>query len=323
MKSILLPAIIITTLFTFKARAVNDDRISMAQLLSSITLSNDGFYNRVMSPAKSLNLNLSDSARTQEVNQKVANEIGNMLMVFKMTSDDAKFEKIKKTAAMIDPKLISNAGSNIQFVNGTPSAAASRMLIMIEKKTNNSKINAKKVLNSFSSYKRSAIPGMTIYEYSDARNLNQSQIKGVAGSETSWKQPLAAIEIEENKDLVLKKCRQIFGWKCVTSLYRTGDLKSDETKIQYFIAGIYNLENNPDHPSFANDKRSFNQITGSTAIYVVAESSKWVMLYGVDSQWNSGGLMFTTLIEEEYLKDSNRIKERLALDMNITRAEIK
>lgn len=299
-----------------------DGRTELLKFLNAMTLSNNGLYNKILSPAKSLNLNLSESDRTLEINNKVAGEIDSVLTTFKNSTEENKLQAVQAQVSKFDPEVVSN-GAHIIFFNNGPSAAFSRVLMMIEKKAGNAAVTADAVLKSFSSYKRSAIPSTYVYEYSDAANISQSTIKAAIGSEATWKLPLAAEAIKPNQDLVLKKCRQIFGWKCVTSLYRTGQLLqgNDSTKLLY--AGIYNLVSNPDHPEFSGDKRSTNQITGSTAVYTVRESSNWVILYGVDSQWNQGTILFTPLISDEFLKDSRRIKERLSLDLNVPISDIK
>lgn len=298
-------------------------KIALEEFLASTTLSNDGFYNKVLSPAKSLNLNLSNADRIQEVNTKVINEINAVISAFKNTSEEKKLMAVQNVVKQIDPEVFKNNGANIQFINGSPSAAFNRTLIMIEKKAGNAAVSAEQLVNTFSSYKRSTLLGMHVYEYSDSRNISQSSIKTSVGSEGSWKLPLAAPGISANKDLVLKKCRQIFGWKCVTSVYKTGELLTGGESIKYLYAGIYDLVNNADHPDFANDKRSFNQITGSTALYVIKESQNWILLYGVDSQWNTGSISFEGLIKEEFFKDAKRIRERISLDFKISPQDIK
>lgn len=296
-------------------------RAELAKFLTSMTLGNNGFNNRVLSPAKSLNLNLSESDRTEEINLKFVNELDEVLTAFQNSAEDKKLENVRAVAKKYDPELL-NSGANIQFFNiSAPSAAYSRVLIMIDKKANPS-VSAEAVLKSFSSYKRSALPSTHIYEYSDAGNIVQSKIKTSIGSDTSWKLPLAAEPIKPDQYLVLKKCRQIFGWKCVTSLYRTGQLGAGSDNLKFFYAGIYDLVANQDHPDFAGDKRSFNQITGSTALYTVKESAKWLLLYGIDSQWNQNLISFTTLIADEYVKDSKRIIERLSVDLKIPVSDI-
>ena len=299
------------------------NRVELLKFLNDMTLGNDGFYSKVLSPAKSLNLGLSESDRTLEINNKVAGEIDSVLTTFKNSKEENKLQAVRAHVSKFDPEVISNNGAHIIFFNDGPSAAFSRVLMMVEKRAGNALTTAERLLNSFSSYKRSAIPSTYFYEYSDARNLSQSTIKTGVGSDATWKLPLAAEAIKPNQDLVLKKCRQIFGWKCVTSLYRTGQVLQGSDSTRLFYAGIYNLVSNPDHPEFISDKRSTNQITGSTAFYAVRESANWIILYGIDSQWNQGTILFTTLISEELLKDSKRIRERLSLDLKVSILEIK
>lgn len=309
----------------FEVGAVTSDssRNELQKFLNSMTLSNDGFYNKILSPAKSLNLNLSESDRTLEVNNKVAAEIDDVLTTFKNSKDENKLEAVRAQVSKYDPEVISNNGAHITFLNDAPSAAFSRILMMVEKKAGNPSATAEGLLNSFSSYKRSAIPSTLVYEYSDPTNISQGKVKSSVGSVVSWKIPLAAEPIKPNQDLVLKKCRQIFGWKCVTSLYRTTQILPGKDSIKLLFAGIYNLISNPDHPDFANDMRSTNQITGSTAFYAVRESTNWIILYGIDSQWNKGAITFRPMISDEFLKDAGRIKERLSLDLKISLSEIK
>ena len=298
-------------------------RAELMNFLNAMTLSNNGLYNKIISPAKSLNLNLSESDRTLEINNKVAGEIDSVLTIFKYSKEENKLQAVRAQVSKFDSEVVSNDGAHIIFFNDGPSAAVSRVLMMVEKKPGNATATADALLKSFSSYKRSAIPSTYIYEYSDATNISQSTIKSGVGSNASWKLPLAAEAIKPNQDLVLKKCRQIFGWKCVTSLYRTSQILQGNDSIKLLYAGIYNLVSNPDHPDFSGDKRSTNQITGSTAFYAVQESSNWVILYGIDSQWNQGAIQFAPLISEEFLNDSRRIKERLSLDLKVPLSDIK
>lgn len=304
-----------------EALGVTNTKVELSKILNSMTLGNNGFYNKVLSPAKSLNLNLSDSDRIQEVNDKIVSEMNAVISAFTNASEDKKLDSVRSLVASIDGGVIKNNGANIQFFNNSPSAAFSRVLMMIEKKSSNAR--AEMLLNSFSSYKRSAIPNTYFYEYSDAGNISQSTIKTTTGTDLSWKAPLAAPAIKADADLVLKKCRQIFGWKCVTSLYRTGQLLTGKDNIKYFYAGIYNLADNSDNPEFTNDKRSSNQIAGSTALYIIKESAGWLLLYGIDSQWNRSSTMFTSLILDEFIKDSRRVKERLSLDLKVALTDIK
>lgn len=313
---------VIFFLSTFAAASLNE-AFTVSDVLTAITLGNDGFYNRVLSPSQSLNVNLSDSARIAESNKLISGEIGKVLSTFENASEELKLAQVKSVVSAIDPKVIANGGSSIHFFGATPSGAHSRFLILIPKNSKNLKITQNQLLSSFSSYKRSAISGLLVYEYSDPKNISQSRVLTREGSAQSWKPPHAAPEIIKNQDLVLKKCRQIFGWRCVTSMYRTGNLKSQKVSLSYFYAGIYDLVNNPDHAMFERDARSKNQITGSTAFYVFAESSNWIMLYGIDSQWNTASPSFTSLIEQEYQKDFLRLKERISGDMQILMTDLK
>lgn len=311
----LLPLILLG--FPFNSYAAEQ----ILQLISDFNLGNNGFYNRVLSPAKTADVNKSESDRTSAANKRIQHELLTVISVFDKSTEDNKEKNVRDAFSLYDKSLLVK-GTNIIFADTQPSTAATRTLILIKKDGRNTQIDAKNLLKTFTSYKRSAAPSTYVYEYSDAKNISQSRIKTTVGNDLSWKKDQAAPEMP-NDDLVLKKCRQIFGWKCVTSLYRTGEMVLNNKKTQYLIAGVYDLKNNPDHPEFSKDKRSFNQIDGSTAIYLVRESADWVMLIGIDAQWNEEKPSFITLVMDEVQKDFLRIKERIAEDLKIKTSDIK
>lgn len=314
----------LTSIFEIQNSVVeSNEKMALTQLLYGFNLGNNAFYNKTISPAKSLNTNLNDSGRVQEVNDKIIAEMDKVITAFNLASEDRKAQTVKEAVDQIDPEINKNGGAYIQFINGKPSAAFSRVILMIQKKAGNSAATGEQFLKSFSSYKRSAIPSTTIYEYSDAKNLNQSSIKETEGNDNTWKNPLAAPEMALNQDLVLKKCRQILGWKCVTSLYHTGEVLQNSDNVKYLFAAIHDLNNNPDHPNFAKDKRSFNQLAGSTALYSIKENANWIMIYGVDAQWNTDKISFSSLIQDEFQKDYKRVKERLMIDLKISQEDFK
>jgi hypothetical protein len=65
-----------------------------------------------------------------------------------------------------------------------------------------------------------------------------------------------------------------------------------------------------------------NQITGSTAMYIVKETTDYVMLYGIDSQYNNDKASFTGAILSEFQKDMDRFKQRISTDLGIAVKDI-
>ncbi len=308
-------------LFIFASNAfAAPESDQVAKVLKYRTNGNDAFLNRLLSPAKTLDITKSDSDRVQGVNNKIAKEIDLIAAAFNSAAEDKKVDATFAAANSIDAKLKSSNGANIVFVDGTPSAATSRNLILIPKK--NSSITAASVTDILTSYKRSAKLSDYVYEYADVQSLTSGLIKTATGTETSWIPPEAATAFSSGKPYVLKKCRQLLGWRCVTSFYRKDAyLKSTHAFSLLFVA-IVDLTQNPDHANFAGDKRSINQIAGSTAVYMVKESSKWVMIYGSETQWANEKLSFTGVIQKEFQKDFDRFKERLSLDLKISSGEL-
>lgn len=284
-----------------------DAKQKVLQLLESYTAGNDGFYNKVLSPAKSPNAQLSSADRIKRMNTKIAEELGAVLTAF----DSA--EELKKGAAALavmrrfDPEITSEQSAHIEFIDGAPSAALSRTILLLNKKN----LDAAKALDIFTSYKRSGKPSEYIYEYADANNLTSGPVKFTQGNDQTWIKPNAAAALPSEQNVAIKKCRQIFGWKCVTSLYRVN--QSDSALRYVFMAG-YDLSNNPDHADFAGDKRSQNQVAGSTALYIVRESAEQVLLIGIDAQWSQSSPSFTSLIQQEFQKDFRRLIQRFDLE---------
>ena len=297
-----------------QAFAITPEAQQVEKLLSTRTNGNDPFYNKVLAPAQSLEQDKNKSARTQSVNNGIVREVDLVLNAFKSAAADKKIEAVN---AVVAPELISSGGAFISFVDGNPSAANSRTLLFISKK-NNPLVTVNNVLNVLTSYKRSAKPSDYVYEYSDVQNLTSGQIKATVGSENSWKLPEAPGAMLLNQNYGVKKCRQIFGWRCATSLYRADSFLKGADAVSTTFISMIDLTSNSDHGYFAGDKRSVNQISGSTALYVIKESTDWVLIYGTDVQLNNGKLQFASTIQSEFKKDFLRFRERLSLDLKVS-----
>lgn len=322
-KSLLIYIILFIAVISFSAEnrtAKESDAI--LKILNDRTNGNDPFYMKALSPAQSLETDRSKADRVQSVNSKISAEINKILLAFKNADETKKVEAVSQAASTIEDNLVKNNGAYITFYDQNPSAAISRTLLMVPKKVKIG-LTSNDLFSILTSYKHSAKSSDFLYEYPSAQNLTQGEILSNQGTETSWKGHEAGKPFVVGTDVVLKKCRQLLGWRCVTSLYHVDSLLKTTDQIKILFIAIYDLTSNPDHANFANDKRSNNQITGSTAIYFVKESKDWLLLYGVDAQWNDGKLSFQGAIQTEFKKDFARFKERVALDLNTSVDQLK
>ena len=315
---LLIGLIILTTISAFsdEKMAAQDNTLvsAITKMLTERTNGNNGDYNKVLAPAMSLNLDQNKSSRVEAINSKITSEINVITVAFAQGGEENKISFVKEAAKGIEPELIKNNGAFITFIDQNPSAAFSRVVAMIPK-TN--AVNGEAVFRVVSSYKHSAKPSDFVYEYENPLDLTMGNVKSFEGSDTSWKGNEAAAGFTFQKNYTLKKCRQLLGWRCVTSLYRADQFKTNFGLSHLLFVATYDLTNNPDHSDFAKDKRSKNQISGSTATYVVIESAKWILLYGIDAQWNDDKLSFKGAIQTEFQKDFGRLKERLTEDLKV------
>ena len=284
---------------------------AISDVLTQFTLGNEAFYNQVISPAKSLNEQKSDSDRTAEANEKIQNNLAAIIDAFDNAPENDKAAQVEATLKKLDANFEKGQSGRIEFTDGKISSAFSRVAIVLEKQN----ATAEKVLQAFTSYKRSAKPSEHVFEYENSEDISRGAIKAKEGSDTSWFPPQAAPSMENNSSLVIKKCRQILGWKCGTTLYRTGE----NQKFKFLFMGNYDLSKNPDNAYFKGDSRTKNQIAGSSALFIAKESENYILLAAVDSVWNKKGLSFTSIIQSEYQKDLAKLKQRLMFDLGRTK----
>ena len=290
-----------------EANQTSANRQAIEDLLKGINLGNDAFYNKVLSPAKSLNEQKSDADRIAEANEKVQNNLSAIMDAFDNASDDQKAAKVEETLKKLDPNFEKGQSGRIEFTDGKISAAFSRIGFVIEKGT----ATAEMVQNTFTSYKRAAKPSDHVFEYEDYQDITRGSVTTREGSDTAWFPPQAPAAMPPGSSVVVKKCRQILGWKCGTTLYHAS--KTDTFK--YVFMGNYDLSKNPDNPHFKGDGRTKNQVAGSTALFVMKESQNHILFAAADSTWNRKGLQFTSIIQSEYQKDLGKFKQRLMFDL--------
>ncbi|AGH96785.1 hypothetical protein [Pseudobdellovibrio exovorus] len=296
---------------------------ALREMLIERTVGNNELYNRVISPAKSLDKNQSESERTMQANENILNDVERVLTAFNSSSEADKLNAVLAAINQIDSNIIKNKGVNIQFTNGEPSAAVNRNFLMIYKSADKANLTAESLLNTLSSYRRSARPSDHAYEYSMVDNLQQSDIRYTRGNDDTWKPPQAPASIEIGTDMAIKKCRQILGWRCATALYSAGEVLSGEQNVKYFYTGSYNIKATGDHAEFAKDGRSKNQVAGSTGLVVIKESAEWILLFGTDSQWSHDKISFGSMIQDSAEKDFKRFKERIMMDLTIGASNIR
>ena len=294
-----------------ESRLNSANKQAVADVLTHFTLGNDAFFNKVLSPAKSLNEQRSDADRTAEANEKIQNNLSAIMDAFDSAAEDQKAAKVEEALKKLDPSFEKGQSGRIEFTDGKISAAFSRIGFVIEKQN----ATAQMVLDAFTSYKRSAKPSDYVFLYEDHQDITRGNVSIREGTETTWFPPLAPAAMEIGSAVVVKKCRQILGWKCGTTLYHV----DQKENFKYVFMGNYDLSKNPDNPYFKGDSRTKNQIAGSTALFIVKESEKYILFAAADSTWNKKGLSFTSIIQGEYQKDLNKFKQRLMFDLGRNR----
>lgn len=288
-------------------QSTSANKQAVTDILTHFTLGNDAYYNKVLSPSKSLNEQKSDSDRTAEANEKIQNNLAAIMDAFDNASEDQKAAKVEETLKKLDPNFEKGQSGRIEFTDGKISAAFSRIGFVIEKGS----ATAEMVLNAFTSYKRAAKPSDHVFEYEDYQDITRGNITNRQGNDMSWLPPQAPESMAIGSSVVVKKCRQILGWKCGTTLYHA----DQKDNFKYVFMGNYDLSKNPDNPHFKGDGRTKNQIAGSTALIVMKESEKHILFAAADSTWNRKGLQFTSIIQSEYQKDLGKFKQRLMFDL--------
>lgn len=319
MKSIILSLALLVTTAAF-AQEIPVINI----LLQKRTEGGDSFYTQVLAPAQSLETEKTKIERIKSVNGTLLKELETVSKAFASSKGgDATVTAVYDAARAFDSE-VPGKGGHITFLGTNPSAAISRNLFLLPKaKLTTSTNPVNDVLDTLTSYKRSAKPSDFLYEYQDANHLTVGNIVELKGSDTSWQKPEAAAPFRVQQDYAIKKCRQLLGWRCITSLYRVDTVKSKGLLAHVLFISLYDLERNEDNAEFTGDKRSKNQISGTTAVYIIKESKDWVMIYATDYQYNNDKTSFQGAIQTEFQKDVDRFKERLSQDLGIKVKDIK
>lgn len=318
MKSIILSLSLLVTTSAFAQEIP-----TIKTILQKRTEGSEPFYAQVLAPSLSLETEKAKIERIKSSNAELLKELELVSKAFTAAKSADTVKAVYDVVTKIDSE-VPGKGGHITFLGTNPSAAVSRNLFLLEKaKLTTSTDPVNDVLGVLTSYKRSAKPSDYLYEYADAKNLTTGNIVEIEGSDESWQKPEAAAPFRVKEDYAIKKCRQILGWRCITSLYRVDTVKAKEFLTHILFISLYDLEKNKDNPEFTDDRRSKNQINGTTAVYIVKESKEWVMIYAADYQYNNDKNSFTGAIQSEFQKDVGRFKDRLSQDLGIKTKDIK
>lgn len=283
-------------------------------VLNKFTFDNTSFYQKVISPAKILDIEKPDNIRISEINTKIATEMDLVLTAFETAEGDKKQAAVVDTLKKFDSQITESNTTHIEFTGKQPSSAIGRVVLVSRKKP---ETTLNQIMNIITSFKRSAKKLDFVYEYSDSRNLSGSTIIETIGDDNTWKKENAPKEFEFGNDYALKKCRQILSWKCITTLYNANQISDHGFTLNYLYMGNYNLSNNSDNSYFNSDERTKNQVSGSTALYIVSESADWFIIYGIDISISKGKNSFTDIIQKEFSKDFKRLNQRLQTELNL------
>ena len=292
----------------------------IAQLLRQRTLSEDVTYSRIIAPA--LGLNESERLRAiDSVNGQIVHELYLIGRAWDKNNAGDAVRKIREAAGEIDPALTSGFG-NIIFQGKSPSALQSRTLFVISKANIQAAQPLQLLRDATTSYKRSGKPDDFVFEYDNVLDLTQGEIHEQVGSETSWQKREAAPAMPYGKDIAIKKCRQILGWRCTTALYHATEYgKNSSSETQFLVTFTYDLTKNADHPKFS-PSQSKNQIDGTTSVLVFKESANWLLVYGTDHRYKIDKQSFTSMVQKEFRADTERLRQRIANDLGIALTDI-
>ncbi len=309
MKSILL----LSLLCVGYAQANETDFLS--QLLRQRTLSEEATYSRIIAPA--LSLNESERLRAiDSVNGRIVQELFLIGQAWEQNDAGDIVRKIRQAANEIDPALANEFG-NIIFEGKAPNALQSRTLFIISKANLQIAQPLQVLRDSITSYKRSGKPDDFVFEYGNVLDLTQGEIQERVGSQTSWLKPEAAPSMVLDEDIAIKKCRQILGWRCTTALYHTTEYgKNSASKTQFLVSFTYDLTKNADYPKFSSSQ-SKNQVDGTTSVLIVKESANWLLVYGTDHRYKLEKQSFTNIVQKEFRQDTERLRQRIAIDLGI------
>lgn len=232
----------------------------LTQILNQRTLGADIFFGRALAPAQSLEIKKTKLERIKAANQSLLSELNLVSNAFAKSTGSTAVASVYSAVQTIDAEII-GVGGHIVFSGDAPSAAQTRTLVLLPKNKIHSADPVNAVMDVLTSYKHSAKMSDFLYEYSEPQNLTVGSIVSTEGTDTSWVFPEAAAPFAEDKNFVLKKCRKLLGWRCITSLYRSEAITVGDAKTRVLFISLYDLDNNTDHADFAGDKRSKNQIT--------------------------------------------------------------
>ena len=298
------------------------EKTAITAALTELTgLGGNTFYIQALSPGISLSVTKTEAERKAETNAMIAEQMQAVISAFKSADESNKLAATRAAVESIDRDIL-RKGVKIEFINGEPSNAISRSFMMIEKQPGSTLTTAEQTMKAITSYRRSARPSDHAYEYSMAENLQTSTITHTEGSDQTWRPPLAPPALSLREDKVIKKCRNILGWRCATALYRADEALEGADHIKFLFTSSYSLKNNRDNAQFSGGKAK-NQVDGSTGLLVVKESENWIMVFAIDSQLKEGRLSFTGAIQSGSEEDFARFKQRIAMDLQISADKIK
>lgn len=286
------------------------------------TMGHDSTYARIVLPGQSLQAG-DKVSKVQSVNRQVVAEVSLLLQAFTSTESKDVVGVVRAAARTIDADLATKTG-HIVFEGSAPMAMQARTLLFVPKGKVKVADPATVMSNSMSSYRRSAKKDDFVFEYENALNLQHGKITERRGSDTSWLKPEAAPAFIVGQDYALKKCRRILGWRCTTSIYHAEELQltSEANKAHFLFSFTYDLENNPDHSKFSGSQ-SKNQLNGTTGVTIIKESADWIMMFVTDHRYKEDKQSFSNIVQSEFQEDMERIKQRLATDLQIAVSEIK
>jgi hypothetical protein len=285
-------------------------------IIGNITRGKDAAFGVAVGPAQSLNQQVSDAARVEEINTRMKQELGLVIAVFSNAPSAEKVAATRAAVAQFDAETARD-GASRAFEGTGPSLSAMRQLLFVPVGAPGED-RVERVMQVISQFERSPKTDDTYYEYTDPTNMGTSQIIDLPGSETSWTTG-AQPPMKDVVAYLLKTCRHIFllGWYCNTSLYQVRAITESGGVAKLLVAVLRPLSKGADNPRF-HGGRAENIVDGFTGVYVVMASDDMILVYNLGYQEQAGAPGHQTLINEghkqEYRELINRIQVKLGID---------
>ncbi len=259
-----------------------------------------------LTPAQSLSSELPNSNRKTEANARITDELEKMLNIVSAGSVPSGLSAIHSDFAKTDAML------NFEETDAG-SLMVSRDYILIRKNKISFANPENVLLGLVAEYKRSPKSDDTFYYYTGSLNLPAAQVTEASAGNATYAS-------QYQFPFALKKCRQIFGWRCNTTVYEAIRLPDSSNALTLMVS-LYDLSKNKDNPQFTDGRRK-NVAQGKTEAVVITGNNDWFVVYSMSLQFADSPVSFQSQIRKAYLEDHQAMKENFRSRLNLTNKDI-